>query len=183
MSVPSAKDKENLVINLLKKGYVTREIAKIAHVSFSYIKKVRQKLTGEVDEEKEGPKNKALSLHSRAFKLFLEDKTLVDVAIELDSPRQEVIGIFNDFLMLKNMHKVATILKEHKDQLAASIKLFEWLKTNDTRVKDIRYAIEMINKIKALEQRKDKLKKEVQSIKEERDYLLDNLGDIKRVSS
>src|SRR5215218_4170207 len=124
MSVTSAKDKEKLVIDLLKKGHTTREIAKIAHVSFSYIKKIRQKLTGEVDEENGDPKNKTLSLHSRAFKLFLEGKTLVDVAIELDSPRQEVIGIFNDFLMLKNMHKVATILKEYLNELAPFLRLF-----------------------------------------------------------
>ncbi len=52
MSILSAKDKENLVIDLLNKGYVTMEIAKIAHVSFSYIKKVRQKLTGEVNGER-----------------------------------------------------------------------------------------------------------------------------------
>jgi uncharacterized coiled-coil DUF342 family protein len=59
------------------------------------------------------------------------------------------------------------------------VKLFDWLRKNDTRGKDIRYAIEMINKIKALEQRKNKLKEEVQSLKEERDYLSDNEGDIK----
>ena len=60
------------------------------------------------------------------------------------------------------------------------MKMFEWLKKNNTRVKDIRYAIDSVNNIKALEQRKSKLKEEVQSIKEERDYLLDNLGDIKK---
>ncbi len=37
-----------------------------------------------------------------------------------------------------------------------------------------------INDIKVLEQRKNKLKEEDHSLKEERDYLLDNLGDIKR---
>jgi hypothetical protein len=54
------------------------------------------------------------------------------------------------------------------------------LRKNNTRVKDIRYSIEMINNINALEHRKDKLKKEVQSIKEERDYLQGNMSDIKR---
>ena len=33
MLVLSAKDKETLVIDLLKKGHITREIAKMAHVS------------------------------------------------------------------------------------------------------------------------------------------------------
>jgi hypothetical protein len=35
---------------MLNKCYTTREIAKIAHVSFTYIKKIRQKLTGEINE-------------------------------------------------------------------------------------------------------------------------------------
>jgi hypothetical protein len=88
----------------------------------------------------------------------LEGKTLVDVAIELDSPRQEVIGIFNDFLTLKNMHKASKILKDYKDQMAPFVKLFDWLNKNNTREKDIKYAIDSINNIKALEQRKSKLK-------------------------
>jgi transposase len=71
---PNENDKEKLVIDLLKKGYKTREITKMAHVSFSYIKEIRQKLTGEVKEEKDGPKKKPLSTSSQAFKLFLEGK-------------------------------------------------------------------------------------------------------------
>ena len=40
---------------------MTREIAKMAHVSFSYIKKIRMKLTGEVNEEQhEGSKEKTI---------------------------------------------------------------------------------------------------------------------------
>ena len=78
------------------------------------------------------------------------------------------------------MHKAATILKEHKNQLAPFVKLFEELKRNNTRVRDIRCAMNDMNDLKALEQRKNKLKEEVHSLKEERDYLLDNLGDIKR---
>ena len=37
------------------------------------------------------------------------------------------------------MHKASIILKENKVQLALSINMFEWLKRNNTRVKDIRY--------------------------------------------
>ena len=85
-----------------------------------------------------------------------------------------------DFLRLQNMGKAAKILKEYKDHLAPFVKMFELLKRNNTRGKDIRYAIDNVNKIKALEQQKDKLKEEVKSIKRERDYLLDNLGDLRR---
>jgi cell division protein FtsB len=89
-------------------------------------------------------------------------------------------------MRLQSKGKAATILKEYKDQLAPLVKLVEWLRKNETRGKDIRYAIDSINNIKALEQRKNKLKEEVQSLKgnvqllkEERDYLSDNGGDIK----
>jgi DNA invertase Pin-like site-specific DNA recombinase len=53
MSVPSAKDKEKLVIDLLKKGYKTREIVKLAHVSNTTVTKIRAKLTAEAKEEQE----------------------------------------------------------------------------------------------------------------------------------
>ena len=64
----------------------------------------------------------------------------------------------NDFLRLQNLHKAATILKENKNQLAPFVKLLEILKRNNTRVMDIRYAMDNINNINALEQRKSKLK-------------------------
>ena len=51
--LPNEKDKENLVIDLLKKGHKTREISKMAHVSNTTIKKIRAKLTGEVNEEQQ----------------------------------------------------------------------------------------------------------------------------------
>ncbi|MEJ7641829.1 MAG: hypothetical protein WKF36_06500 [Candidatus Nitrosocosmicus sp.] len=35
----STKEKEGVVIDLLNKGYTVREIAKLAHVSFTFIKK------------------------------------------------------------------------------------------------------------------------------------------------
>jgi DNA invertase Pin-like site-specific DNA recombinase len=63
---PDEKDKEKLVIDLLKKGYKTREIVKLAHVSNTTVKKNRQKLNVEVKEEQQqsDQKNKPLSISS-----------------------------------------------------------------------------------------------------------------------
>jgi hypothetical protein len=178
------KQKEKLVIDLLNQGFTYPQIAKRAHVSFSEIKRIELMVTGDDkrgrDEEKEKEKQ-AKSIHCQAFELFLQGSSPVQVAIDLELETDRTMTFLYDFLRLQNMHRAAKILKENKDQLAPFVKLFEWLKINNTRGKDIRYAIEMISNIKALEQRKDKLKKEVESIKGERDYLLDNLGDIKRV--
>jgi transposase len=87
MSALSAKDKENLVIDLLKKGYKTREIVKLAHVSNTTVKKIRAKLTAEAKEEQEqqgDQKKKPLSVSSQAFNLFQEGKSVVQVTTGLD---------------------------------------------------------------------------------------------------
>ena len=66
------QQKENLVIELLNQGVGVPQIAKQAHVSFSEIKKIRMKATGDVSEvKKEVQKKKPLSIPSQAFKLFL----------------------------------------------------------------------------------------------------------------
>ena len=49
--------------------------------------------------------------------------------------------MFNN-LMLKNMLKAATLLKEYKDQLVAFDGMFEWQRGNDNRLEDIRYAVD-----------------------------------------
>jgi DNA invertase Pin-like site-specific DNA recombinase len=58
----NVKDKEALVIDLLKKGYTTREIAKMANVSNTTIKKIGQKITNNDNEEKSDQKKKPLSV-------------------------------------------------------------------------------------------------------------------------
>jgi hypothetical protein len=182
------QQKEKLVIDLLNQGLSYPQIAKRAHVSFSEIKRIELMVTGDdkiKDEEKEKEKQ-AKSIHCQAFELFLQNKSPVQVAIDLNLETDRAMTFLYDFLRLQNMQKAATILKENKDQLAPFVKLFEWLRKNNTRGKDIRYAVDNVNNIKALEQRKNKLKEEVlslkekvQSLKEERDYLSYSGEDIK----
>jgi hypothetical protein len=177
------QQKEKLVIDLLNKGFTYPQIAKQAHVSFSEIKRIELMVTGDdkkVKEEEAEKEKKAKSIHCQAFELFQAGVTPVQVAIDLDLETDRAMSFLYDFLRLQNMNKAVTILKEYKDQLVPFVKLFDWLRKNNTRGKDIRYAVDSINNIKVLEQQKESLKKEVESIKGERDYLLDNLGDIKR---
>ena len=174
----SAKEKEDLVLELLNKGHTQREIAKIAHVSFREIARIRRMIT---DAEKDYDENdKNLSNPSKAFKLFMEGKSLVQVAIELDLETNEVIATYNDYLRLQTMYKVASILKEYKNQLASFLKLFELLKRNRTRVKDIRYAMENVNNINALKSQREKLNEEVQSMIDQKDILLATINNIKK---
>jgi hypothetical protein len=176
----SKKDKEDLVIKLLYEGLPFKEIAKRVHISLSDISKIKRKITGEQEETEKN--QKPLSVSSQAFKLFKDDKSLIDVSIILDVPKDEIIHFFMDYLDLQNMHKVVKILKEYKNDHPAFVKLFEFIHKNNTKSKDIGYAIKNINNINYLKQQRETLKKEIQSLLDERDYLLDSIGEIKNTS-
>ena len=118
--LPNEKDKEKLVIDLLKKGYKTREIVKMAHVSNTTVKKIRAKLTAEANEEQEqqgDQKKKPLSVSSQAFNLFQEGKSVVQVAIGLDLTTDQALKIHSDYLILRNMGLASRVLMENRKNL------------------------------------------------------------------
>ncbi len=77
----SKKEKEMLVIKLAEEGKSTRQIAEAVHISLKDIGTIKRRYTG---EEESIEKNNSLSINSKAFKLFKENKNLVDVAITLN---------------------------------------------------------------------------------------------------
>ena len=110
----SKKENENLVIDLLNKGHNVQYISKAVHVSFGFISYVRKKATGEnIGDDKAKP----ITSSSKAFKLFLEKKSLVDVAISLNLPPEEVLKFHFDYLTLQNNQEVGAILKQHRNNL------------------------------------------------------------------
>jgi hypothetical protein len=139
------------------------------------ISQIKRKITGEEME-----KENQLSLPSKAFQLFLERKTLVEVAIKLDISKDETIKMYSDFLALHNMGKVAAILIEHLNSLPVFLKWFNYIKQNRIRKSDVTKAIENVKLIDALNQKKENLKKEVQIIHEEWDKSLRNYEYINR---
>jgi hypothetical protein len=160
--LPNEKDKEARVSDLLKKGHTTREIAKLARVSFSYIKTVRRKLTGEENEE-EVQKKKPMSISSQAFKLFLKGKSVVQVAIELDLPTDNILKIQSDYLTLQNRQDFVSILDGKGNSLKGFLEILHHLKENRISVKDVKEIVD--------------IKKEISDLKRERDRLeLDNFN-------
>ena len=66
------QQKADLVIKLAKEGKNTRYIAKVVHDSLKDIGTIIRRHSGE--EEKSVYQNKALSMNSKGFKLFREQK-------------------------------------------------------------------------------------------------------------
>jgi hypothetical protein len=146
-------------------------------VSFGFISYVRKMATGEdIENEKDIP----LTTSSKAFKLFLDKKTLVEVAILLDLPTEEVLKSHYDYLTLQNNHNVATILKKHRNNLAPFYKWFDYIEKNNMKAHDLNVAIRYVNKLNVLDKKVEDRKNEVKKITDETDYLLDNLGDLRR---
>ncbi len=123
------QEKERLVIKLAEGGHSTRQIAKAAHVSLRDIGSIIRHYTGEEEEATVEPKDKSLTLNSRAFKLFKENKDLVDVAIALNMEADEVLGLHSDYLQLSNKDKLMSLYWEMGDdvhQLVYLYKQLEW---------------------------------------------------------
>ena len=73
-----------------------RQIAQIAHVSLLDIGNIIRRFTGEEQEYQ----NKFPSITSRAFQMFKEDKSRVDVAIALNLEADDVVTLYEDYLKL-----------------------------------------------------------------------------------
>ena len=97
----SRKEKEDLVIKLANQGKSTRYIAQVAHISLKDIGIIIRRYTGEEKAATADHQNKSLSLTAMALKLFKDNKSLVDVAIDLNMEADEALTLHSDYLQLK----------------------------------------------------------------------------------
>ena len=132
-------------------GKSTRYIAQVVHISLKDIGTIIRKHTGEEENEMDYS-DKGLSLNSKAFKLFKENKNLVDVAITLNMEADEVLGLYNDFLRLLNLDKLMTLYRELGDEDFLLLEyLYHQLKWEGLATKqDIFNVVQMEGKIKSL---------------------------------
>ena len=105
------QEKEQLVIQLASEGKTTKKIAQIAHVSLMDIGKIIRRYTGEDAEYQ----NKSPSTSSKAFQMFKENKSRVDVAIALDLDAEYVVTLFEYYMSLLNVDKLMAIYKDLGD--------------------------------------------------------------------
>jgi len=99
------KQKEALIIALAEKGETYREITKKAGVSPNTIKAVLNRAG--LDE--------STSIHSRAFELFLEGKTPLQVAIKLNLEAEVAIQYHQQYFMLLGCTEFTKIYLQIKD--------------------------------------------------------------------
>lgn len=115
------EEKEQLVIKLAMENKNYRTIAKIAHVSFIDIGKIIRKYNGQKPEYQ----NKNPSVTSKAYQMFKEGKSRVDVAIVLNLEFFEVISLFHDYLKLSNLDTLLATYDYLGNDLPIFLDLFD----------------------------------------------------------
>ncbi len=101
MVILNKEEKEQLIIKLAMEGLSTREIARLARASLKTIGTIIRKFNGEETEYQ----NRTPSLTSKAFQLFKENKSRVDVAIALNLEADHVVTLFEEYMQLLNLDK------------------------------------------------------------------------------
>ncbi len=132
-----------------KKGKSTRQIAELVHILLKDIGTIKRRYAG---EEESIERNNSLSINSKSFKLFKENKNMVDVAIILNIEADEVFGMHSDYLCLTNMDKLMSIYRRRDDE----INLLEWPYNNLkwcglVNKKDIHNILQQEEKLKNLD--------------------------------
>ncbi len=179
--ISNEKDKEALVIDLLNKDHTAREIAKVTHVSFSYIKKIRMKLTGDVSEvSQEDQKKKPLSIPSQSFKLFLEGKSIVQVAIGLDLTTEQILKIHSDYLVLQNRGGIVSMLDENRNNPNGLLETLHYLKENRIGLKDIKGIGDIKKSINDYKMERDQLELDTFNAKEVLKYHQSEINELRK---
>ncbi len=81
---------------------------------------ILKRYTGEVEE----PKDNEMSTDSKAFKMFKENRSKVDVAICLNLNADEVESLFKDYLKLLNLDRIMVIYRLLGDKFDLFYHLF-----------------------------------------------------------
>jgi cytidylate kinase len=130
------QERERLVLDLYNQGKTIREIAKEARMSFRDIKVILDKTlkektqaskeqrqdnnNGVVENNQQEPH---LSLAAKAYKLFSERKTPLEVAIALNVRESEATKFYKEYWKLKNLHNLNMVYEELKGDIEPFLKL------------------------------------------------------------
>ena len=147
-----------------------RDISKITK---AYDKKVRLEQTKKNKNSQSNQNLKKLSKSSQAYELFLDGKTSVQVAIDLDLEFLRVRKYWTEFLRLKNMTKLYNIYIEDEFHLDNLFKINYFLLRNKIPIKDCENVLQVSHETAKLYQIHSNLKTEIERLKQTKiDYNL-----------
>jgi hypothetical protein len=169
MAIDFMEEKEKRVMKLLEEGRTFKEIAQVEHVSFSFISMVNKKRLGINPSVK-----KQLSIPTQALKLFSEGKSVIEVTIILDRPISEIQEYHNDYLRLRGMDYLVSLVQDHRDHLPTISKLIKYVIQNPFTKNDLIVALGLVTDINRLRSIMKNLEERIEYLNQTRNHLLNN---------
>jgi hypothetical protein len=191
--VLTRQEKEKQILDLYNQGQTYKQIAKTVRVSPRDIKPVLKKAEKErerelglttLERDKSSTENretqKKTSFSSRAYRLFSENKTPLDVAIELNLRESDATRYYREHWRLKWLHDLDLIYEEIKDDINYIIKLYRKMKAEGVGVKQVINIIKIANNdLPAVEQKYQNLKRKINFLESRKLEGYKTLGEIK----
>ena len=112
MAALTREERRRRVLEFYSQGMGTREIAKLLHMSFTDIAKVLKVADEEKESEQQRTRQEFLS--SKAYILFSEGKSPVQVAIDLNIRASEAIIFQREYGEIEGLHNLNQICEEIK---------------------------------------------------------------------
>jgi hypothetical protein len=160
------EEREQYVIQLWKAGRTVRQIAELAHMSPRDIGAITKKVKLQIERERgyavaEEPQPK--TDESRAFKMFSEGKTPVEVVIALDLPAQFVETKYQEYWECKRMFELVQVYEEAKYDLPELLTLHRIIKRLGMEQQDITKVFELAkhNELECLQWKVEYLRNEI----------------------
>jgi DNA repair ATPase RecN len=114
----------------------------------------------------------------KAYKLFDEGKSPLEVADKLNLPGPQVQQFYIEYLNLRQMYKLVTIYQENKDSIGYFFKLFSLGKEKGVTPEQIMKLIQMADSFHNLQENLQQLQSEVLDISISKSVAKDQLKDL-----
>src|SRR5215204_7694110 len=184
--MPVNEEEKRRIIDLhFDQGKTIREVSKImgksSHDITPVTKEHRIQLAQNYVTDNREQNDDAHSVHDRvipnvkAYKLFDEGKSPLEVAAELNLPGPQVQQYYVEYLNLRKMHKVVTIYQENKNSIGYFLELFRLGKKKGVTPEQIMKLIQMADSIHKLQEKLQQLQSEISDISKSKTVAKDQL--------
>ena len=166
------EEREEYVVQLYKEGRTVRQIAELVHMSFRDIGAITNKVKLQADRERGyAPEDtQPKSPESRAFKMFSEGKSPIEVAIALDERGDRVRAMYREYWELSGRYELAQIYDEARYNLSNLLRLHKIVKGLGMNEHDIHNVFELAkhNELQNLQWKVEYLRNEVNMLENEK---------------
>jgi hypothetical protein len=165
-------EKEEYVIQLWKAGRTVRQIAELVHMSFRDIGAITNKAKLQAERERGyiAEDTQPKSPESRAFKMFSEGKSPVEVAIALDEPGDRVRYMYREYWELTGRYELAQIYDQARYNISDLLKLHKIVKNLGMEENDVIKVLELAkhNELERLQWKVEYLRNEVEMLENQK---------------